>query len=281
MKENDAYIISPSELSYICYHCSYLKQNYDLYNSSISAGITTTLDGIEKKYFLGDSKKISQDLPNGELVDPYNIVFHSKILKDNQGRKFRIKGKCDALIRFSDGSSGIIDFKTSKFKQAEGDKKSKFTKEDLQTKINEYDPQLHAYSLLYSNLETDIDYLAEKSTAKTQEAKVKSANIKLEKIKNISIKEAKTLGIVFIYPEEVMESNRLGVYFSHQYEPVKINMKNFMNLITKFISNLYQENPPPIPDSCGLPGYGKKCLAHKFFYDEAKLKKINNSIDFK
>ena len=92
-----------------------MKQNYDLYNSSISAGITTTLDGIEKKYFLGDSKKISQDLPNGELVDPYNIVFHSKILKDNQGRKFRIKGKCDALIRFSDGSSGIIDFKTSKF----------------------------------------------------------------------------------------------------------------------------------------------------------------------
>jgi hypothetical protein len=276
MKEKDVYIISPSELSYICYHCSYLKQNYELYNSSISAGITSTLDGIEKKHFLGDPKKISQDLPNGEVIDPYNIVFHSKILKDNEGRKFRLKGKCDALIKFSDGSSGIIDFKTSKFKQAEGDKKSKFTKEDLQAKVNEYDPQLHAYSLLYSNLETDMNYLAEKSTAKTTETKIKSANIKLEKIKKVFIKEAKILGIVFIYPEEVIESNRLGVYFSHQYEPVKVNMKNFKDLITKFISNLYQKNPPPIPDSCSLPGYGKKCLSHKFFYDEAKLQKISN-----
>ena len=35
------------------------------------------------------------------------------------------------------------------------------------------------------------------------------------------------MGIVFIYPEEVIESNRLGVYFSHQYEPVKVNMKKF------------------------------------------------------
>jgi hypothetical protein len=38
---------------------------------------------------------------------------------DNEGKKFRIKGKCDAIIKFIDGKSGIIDFKTSKFKKDE------------------------------------------------------------------------------------------------------------------------------------------------------------------
>ena len=62
MKKNKEYIISPSALSYLCNHCQYLLQNYELYNRSISAGITTTLDGIEKEYFLGDCKKINKDL---------------------------------------------------------------------------------------------------------------------------------------------------------------------------------------------------------------------------
>ena len=49
--KNKVYIISPSDLSYICYHCAYLKKNYNIYNSGVSAGITSTLDGIEKKTF--------------------------------------------------------------------------------------------------------------------------------------------------------------------------------------------------------------------------------------
>ena len=35
-------------------------------------------------------------------------------------------------------------------------------------KILEYSPQLHAYSLLYSNLETDEKFLAEHSKAKDE-----------------------------------------------------------------------------------------------------------------
>ena len=62
------YIINPSALSYLCYHCAYMKQNHGLYNSSISAGITQTLDGIEKNYFLGDSSKIDKKLKNGERL---------------------------------------------------------------------------------------------------------------------------------------------------------------------------------------------------------------------
>jgi len=272
------YTISPSDLSYICYHCQYLKKNYELYNSGVSAGVTTTLDGIEKKYFLGNCKKISQDLPEGEVFDPYNIYFHSKLLRDNKNREFRIKGKCDALIKFLDESFGIVDFKTSKFENKKEDgKKTKSYEEDLKKKVEEYTPQLHAYSLLYSNLETDEKFLAEKSRAK-EENKKESVQKILEKIKKVSIKEARILGLVFIYPDDIIEGNRLNIHFSYKYVPVSIDMKNFKDLITKYIDNLYLKEPPPIPDSCGLKGgdNAKVCLMHKHFYDVKKLKKVGN-----
>jgi hypothetical protein len=138
---------------------------------------------------------------------------------------------------------------------------------------------LHAYSLLYSNLETDEDFLAEKSTAKTAESKKESVKKKLEKINNVSIKAAKTLGIVFIYPDGVIEGNRLGVYFSYQYEPLKVDMKNFKDLITNYLDVLYKKEPPPIPESCGTKtGKSmKKCLSHSFFYDVKKLRDLDKN----
>ena len=62
MIKNKEYIINPSALSYFCPHCEYLKQNYNLVNKSISAGITGELDGIEKHFFLGDCRKITNYL---------------------------------------------------------------------------------------------------------------------------------------------------------------------------------------------------------------------------
>ncbi len=272
--KNKVYIISPSDLSYICYHCAYLKNNYGLYNSSISAGITSTLDGIEKNYFLGSCKKISQDLPEGQVIDPYNQVFFSKVLTDNEGRKFRIKGKCDAIIKFIDGKSGIIDFKTSKFKKDERKKTDAFKPEDLKKKVDEYNPQLHCYSLLYSNLEMDRKFLKTTSRAKKEDSIIKSVDDRLDKIKNISIDEAKFLGIVFIYPEDVLEGNKLGVYFSYKYEPLKVDMKNFMNLITNYLGILDKNDPPPVPEECGSGKAMKKCLSHSFFFDLKKLEKL-------
>ena len=118
--KNKVHVINPSELSYICNHCAYLKKNYDLENRGISVGVTQTLDSIEKKFFLGSTTKISENLPDGEVIDPSNDTFYSKILKDNKGRNFQIKGKGDALIKFNDGTQGIIDYKTSKFKEKNG-----------------------------------------------------------------------------------------------------------------------------------------------------------------
>ena len=56
------YTISPSELSYVCDHCAYIGKNFNLYPKMISAGVTQTLDSMEKEYFLGDVKKIYKNM---------------------------------------------------------------------------------------------------------------------------------------------------------------------------------------------------------------------------
>ena len=55
------FIISPSELSYICNHCSYIK-NYEIEPDSISAGVTQTLDSFEKNTLWVMLKKFIQIL---------------------------------------------------------------------------------------------------------------------------------------------------------------------------------------------------------------------------
>ena len=72
---------------------------------------------LKKSIFLGSSKKIDESLNKGETIDPYNVTFYSKTLFDNKKRPFRIKGKGDAIVKFEDGSCGIIDYKTSKLKK--------------------------------------------------------------------------------------------------------------------------------------------------------------------
>ena len=64
LNKTKEYTLNPSSLSYLCYHCEYMKQNYDLYNSSISAGITQTLDGIQNIFW--DSTQIDKKPKDGK-----------------------------------------------------------------------------------------------------------------------------------------------------------------------------------------------------------------------
>ena len=71
------YTISPSELASVGDHCAYIGKNFNLYPKMISAGVTQTLDSMEKEYFLGDVKKIDKNIKDGETIDPFNISFFS------------------------------------------------------------------------------------------------------------------------------------------------------------------------------------------------------------
>ena len=273
MKE---YILNPSELSYACYHCAHLKHNYGLEDRGISAGITGELDSIEKQYFLGSAKKISSKIPEGEVIDAdhLNMSFQSKILKDNKGRNFRIKGKGDALIRFKDKSHGIIDYKTSKFKE----KKTGIRNKYLDSGIKEYSLQLHCYDLLFSNLESEKKVVAQSIKDRFpkwgEEAVNKHTENRLKKISEISIENTSMLGLVYVYPEKLVEGKSLLVDFSFSFEKVKYDPKNFKNFLTEYIDNLEQPCPPEVPDKCKNNKQRQHCYMHSFFYDEKKLKKI-------
>ena len=142
---------------------------------------------------------------------------------------------------------------------------------DLQKKVNEYDPQLHAYYLLYSNLETDFEFLKsiyQKKYPRSKEPKItEGVNRTLSRIKEISVDQAKLFGLVFVYPEESSFKDGINVKFSHQFEKVDIDMKNFIQKITDYLDMLYKKNPPQPPDDCG-------CRMHKFFYNEERLKEL-------
>ena len=265
---NKEYIINPSALSHFCSHCEYLKQNHNLYNSSVSAGITQTLDSLEKDYFLGDCRKIDSSLPEGEVIDPYNDTFFSKILEDNKGRPFRIKGKGDAIIKFKDNTCGIIDYKTSKF-QKHVSKPDSFKPDDLAKKIREYDPQLHAYYLLYSNLEKDKFFLRDqyikRYRAKKEETIKKGVKRVLEKIADVEVNKAKIFGLVFIYPEGGISSEGINIKMTHKFCEVQIDLDNFLEKITWYLDIMHQKEPPPPPESCN------NCIMHKYFFDQSKL----------
>lgn len=273
---NKEIVLTPSSLSYLCSHCLYMKQNYNLQNSSISAGITGTLDGIEKNFFLGDSNKIDESLKPGQVIDPLNEYFYSKVLYDNNERPFRLMGKGDAIIKFDDGSCGIIDYKTSKFKK-KNSKDYTFNDSKLKHKVDEYDPQLHSYFLLYSNLETNIEFLKERYKKRyprsIDPAKINAgAEKNLEKIKQISISDKPSLfGLVFVYPEEELPVGKINlekgfsVPFSYKFEKVKIDIDNYFDKITKLIDMLSLKEPPNPPENCG-------CNLYKYFYDKNRLK---------
>ena len=280
-KNSKIYIISPSALSYKCDHCAYLKHHFDLENRGVPVGVTQTLDKKQKEFFeTHGTKAISKELPDGKIIDPGNTTFSSIIFEDLKNREFRIRGKCDGIIRFNDGSHGIIDYKTSKFKKNDT-KDYSFKDKDLDKKITEYTPQLHAYAMLYENLDTNKDFLGEEY--KTWYKKLFKKNPSLSKIhegvsklelkaKNLKTKNTKLLGLVFVYPEYSAPltngGDQIGVSFSYRFCDIPIDMKKFLKMITDHIDMLEIPNPPKPPSDCGA----KNCGMHRFFYNEKKLR---------
>tara|TARA_B100000029_G_scaffold505040_1_gene584995 strand:+ start:49 stop:882 length:834 start_codon:yes stop_codon:yes gene_type:complete len=273
--KKEKYIINPSELTYICHHCAHIKHNYKLEDRGISAGITGELDTLEKNFFLGDVKKLDQRIPKGKIIDAdhKNESFVSKILFDNKKRPFRIRGKGDALIEFNDKTHGIIDYKTSKFK----DKKGKNYNKELLKKINEYNRQLHCYDILYSHLETHTEYLEkiDKGVAMGWPEKTIKKRVaeKVEHIKKISINKTTLLGLVFVYPEKIIDDKLLNINFSFEYKNVEYNPVKFMEFLTAYIDKLEEKKPPPVPTECKNPKASQHCVMHSHFYDQKKLPK--------
>ena len=147
---------SPSGLTHVnCKRCFYLSYNYGINYSTGFPGVFSTLDIAHKNRFQDlPTKKMFSKLPDGKFYKTVNAdvakirkkkkepqfkemelpsFIKSSILKDNKSREFFLAGKPDLVVKFDDGTYGILDFKT--------------TSEDDKTQA--YKHQLEAYAQIF------------------------------------------------------------------------------------------------------------------------------------
>tara|TARA_B100001248_G_C27358938_1_gene445352 strand:- start:101 stop:907 length:807 start_codon:yes stop_codon:yes gene_type:complete len=141
--------LSPSDFAFLwneCKRCFYLKVAKNIRRPSTPMPtIFVKIDSIMKDYFEHKcTTSFHKDLPKGK-VEFGDRWIQSKVFNhEKTGNKFFIKGKTDTVVKFDNGSYGIIDFKTSKIKPEN---------------VEKYSRQLHAYSLALEKPEVGKPFL--------------------------------------------------------------------------------------------------------------------------
>jgi len=129
--------LSPSDFAFLwneCKRCFYLKIVKNIARPSTPMPtIFVKIDSIMKDYFKHKcTTEFDKSLSKGK-VEFGDKWIQSQILDHKEtDNKFFIKGKTDTVVRFDDGTFGIVDFKTSKIRTEN---------------IEKYSRQLHAYAL--------------------------------------------------------------------------------------------------------------------------------------
>jgi len=100
-------------------------------------GIFSRIDSILKRYFSGMSTaEVSPTLPPGTVAFGEKWVESSPLRVPGRQSTCFVRGKVDSILRFQDGSYGVIDFKTS---AARGHQASLYAR------------QLHSYAYALEN----------------------------------------------------------------------------------------------------------------------------------
>jgi len=140
---NKNWQLSPSDFAFLwedCKRCFYLKVNSFYRPRSIMPKIFTIIDGEMKKFFKEKQlEKVVVGFPAGKVEFGERWVESSAISMPGLSSTCTIKGKFDTVVRFNDGSYGIIDFKTAETKSEH---------------IPLYSRQLHAYAHALENPST-------------------------------------------------------------------------------------------------------------------------------
>jgi len=114
----DNYQLSPSDLTFLwneCKCCFYLKVRENFRRPSAPfPRIFGLIDRLMKNIYLGNStKKMTHELPEGKAIMSGRWVNSSPIHLPNHDITCTIRGLFDTVVRFDDGTYGIIDFKTT------------------------------------------------------------------------------------------------------------------------------------------------------------------------
>lgn len=136
-----SYKISPSDLTYLfegCKYCFSLKVKHNIVQPSMPMpGIFSAIAGRQKEFYAGkETKEFSSELPLGIVEYGEKWVESIPIRVGGNTVSCYIKGRFDMVIKFDDGSYGVIDCKTAR----PSDKKTEM-----------YGRQLQAYTYALEN----------------------------------------------------------------------------------------------------------------------------------
>lgn len=128
--------LSPSDLTFLwdeCKKCFYLKCVHKFNRPSAPfPRIFGIIDKLMNEYFQGKhTAEINPDLPDGVVKYGEKWVVSQPIVLPNHDGQCFIRGRFDTVVEFSDGTYGIIDFKTTEPKPSH---------------VPFYSRQLHAYA---------------------------------------------------------------------------------------------------------------------------------------
>jgi len=133
--------ISPSDLSFLwdkCHKCFWLKYNKGISQPGFMPLVGPTATFQERIYQGLPTEQLDTKLPKGIVTSWGAGVESTPIVINGKATKWRIKGKYDLVITFSDGTLGIIDCKVT-------------TSEMGEDKVDLYWPQLEAYAYALEN----------------------------------------------------------------------------------------------------------------------------------
>jgi len=135
------YKLSPSDLTFLyegCRYCFYLKARHQIFQPSIPIpAIFSKISSLLENYYNGKrTEQLHKDLPPGTIIYGEEFVESQPIHFSGHKDTCFIKGRFDIVIKFDDGTYGVIDFKTS---NPEGEHSILYSR------------QLHAYAYALEN----------------------------------------------------------------------------------------------------------------------------------
>ena len=69
------------------------------------------------------------------------------------------------------------------------------------------------------------------------------------------MKKTSLLGLVFIYPEKLLNEKNIIIDFSYKFEPVDYDIESFKGLITEYLDMLHNPKFPKATKDCGNCSY--------------------------
>jgi hypothetical protein len=143
------YKLFPSDLTYLydgCKFCFWLKVKHGISQPSMPMpGVFSAIAARQKEFYAGKrTEEFCRDLPPGVVVYGEERVQSKPISFEGLGDECYILGRFDLVIKFDDGSYGIIDAKTASSSEA---------------KAAMYGRQLQAYAYALENSENGALHL--------------------------------------------------------------------------------------------------------------------------